>query len=54
MESFIRELYFGNIDPQARRFEADSQYGKSMKKNHQRKRGTSHKAFKRQGTAIIS
>lgn len=31
MESFIRELYFGNIDPQARRFEADSQYGKAMK-----------------------
>ena len=31
MDSFIKELYFGNIDPQARRFEADSQYGKAMK-----------------------
>ena len=30
MDSFIRELFFGNIDPQARRFEADSQYGKAM------------------------
>ena len=30
MESFIRELYYGNIDPQAKSFEADSQYAKAM------------------------
>jgi len=30
MESFIRELYLGNIDPQARRFETDSRYGKAL------------------------
>ncbi len=30
MESFIRELYFGNIDPQARCFDTDSRYGKAM------------------------
>jgi len=30
MESFIRQLYLGNIDPQAKSFEADSQYGKAM------------------------
>ena len=30
MESFIRELYFGNIDPQTKGFKADSRYGKAM------------------------
>jgi hypothetical protein len=30
MDSFIRELFFGNIDPQARCFDTDSQYGRAM------------------------
>ena len=30
MKNFIEELYFGNIDPQARFFEADSRYGKAL------------------------
>ena len=30
MESFINELYFGNIDPQTKCFKEDSQYGKAI------------------------
>ena len=30
MENFIRELYFGNIDPQAKSFKTHSQYGNAM------------------------
>jgi hypothetical protein len=30
MESFIRELYYGNINPNAKCFDRKSQYGKTM------------------------
>ena len=30
MKNFIRELYFGNIDPQAKSFVTDSDYGRAM------------------------
>ena len=30
MKSFIRELYYGNIDPQAKTFDRDSAYGKAL------------------------
>ncbi len=30
MESFIKELYFGNINPQAKEFKRDSEYAKAM------------------------
>ena len=32
MYSFIRELYFGNIDPQARQFDNNSKYAKAMQR----------------------
>ncbi|MDD4494874.1 MAG: hypothetical protein PHV32_11120 [Eubacteriales bacterium] len=30
MAGFIEEFYYGNIDPQARSFDSDSQYGEAM------------------------
>ena len=30
MKRFIRELYYGNIDPQAKTFDRDSDYGKAL------------------------
>ncbi|MHB1314884.1 MAG: DUF6809 family protein [Christensenellales bacterium] len=30
MKSFIRALYFGNVDPQAKGFDRHSAYGKAM------------------------
>ena len=32
MYSFIRELYFGNVNPQARQFDRNSNYAKAMQR----------------------